>query len=573
MNGGARVAQVLKNHNLTHLFTLCGGHISPILVESKKQGITVVDVRHEASAAFCADAYSRLTGKVGVAAVTAGPGVTNTITAIKNAQLAQSPLVLLGGATATLLRGRGSLQDIDQMQLIRPHVKWAARPNLIREVIPTLERAFQMAKEDVPGPVFVELAVDLLYDEQTVRNWTTSKTNKPNPTLIERMEILYIQRHLRRLFSGSTPSFEKPQKRVPLAAPRREVSRAKKWIEQSHKPVFIIGSQALQSPTTSEALVTAINTLNVPTFLSGMARGLLGKDHPLQLRHNRSQALKESDVVLLCGVPCDFRLNYGKPLRKAKVISINRSRKDLYQNRRPDLPILADPQETLVSISKDVTAPNTNSWLQTLRRRHNARDQQINEQSNESTERVNPLLFCRALDDRLTDNSILVGDGGDFVASASYILQPRSPYSWLDPGVFGTLGVGAGFAMSAKLTRPNADVWLLYGDGAAGFSIMEFESCVRQRIPIIAVVGNDAGWTQIARDQVVILKDNVGTELSSMDYHKVAIACGGHGIVIRRPEEISSALEEAIQFSRSGTPVLINVLIGKTDFRKGSISM
>ena len=169
MNGGARVARVLKEHGVRHVFTLCGGHISPILVESKKLGIGIVDVRHEANAAFCADAASRLTGVPGVAAVTAGPGVANAVTAVKNAQLAQSAMVLIGGATATLLRGRGSLQDIDQLALIRPHVKWTARPDRVQEIVPMLERAFRIAQSGTPGPVFVELAVDLLYEESTVR--------------------------------------------------------------------------------------------------------------------------------------------------------------------------------------------------------------------------------------------------------------------------------------------------------------------------------------------------------------------------------------------------------------------
>ena len=200
MNGGERVAQVLQTNDITHIFTLCGGHISPILVEAKKRGIQVIDVRHEANAAFAADAYSRLTGKVGVCAVTAGPGVTNTLTAVKNAQLAQSPLIILGGATATLLRGRGSLQDIDQMELIRPHVKWAARPNKLKEVIPCLEKAFTLATEGVPGPVFVELAVDLLYDETIVREWYKAKTDKPNPKFLERVQAMYIKSHLNHTF-------------------------------------------------------------------------------------------------------------------------------------------------------------------------------------------------------------------------------------------------------------------------------------------------------------------------------------------------------------------------------------
>ena len=573
MNGGKRIAHILQANEITHIFTLCGGHISPILVESKNLGIEIIDVRHEANAAFCADSFSRMTGKVGVVAVTAGPGVTNTLTAIKNAQLAQSPLLLLGGATATLLRGRGSLQDIDQMELIRPHVKWAARPDKLRELVPIIEKAMRIAKEGVPGPVFVEIAVDLLYEESIVREWHKAKTDKENPKLVERIQAMYIKNHLNRLFSGAAPTFAGKQKAATMVATKREISQATKAIRKSQQPVMIIGSQALLNPSASAELVEAVEALNIPVFLSGMARGLLGKDHPMQLRHKRRLALRESDLIILCGVPCDFRLDYGSHLRGAKVISINRSREDLYKNRRPDIPLLADPHLSIVSIAAAGGFSLNKPWLDGLRKRHDGRDLEIREMAAADSEGINPLAFCIELDKHISEDAILVGDGGDFVASASYVVQPRKPYSWLDPGVFGTLGVGAGFAMSAKLTRPDSDVWLLYGDGAAGFSIMEFDSCVRQSIPIIAVIGNDAGWTQIAREQVVILKDDVGTVLTHMDYHQVAQGCGAHGIRIDTEEQIPGALEEALRVSRGGTPVLINVIIGQTDFRKGSISM
>ena len=315
-----------------------------------------------------------------------------------------------------------------------------------------------------------------------------------------------------------------------------------------------------------------------------MARGLLGKGHPLQMRHKRSAALREADVVVLCGVPCDFRLDYGSHVRRCKLISINRSQDDLYQNRRPNLPILADPHTTLCEIAAEGGFSPRDSWIAQLRERNQTRHDDIlkmaeeklqatDPETSEVVEQINPMAFFIELDKHLSDESILVGDGGDFVATASYILSPRSPYSWLDPGVFGTLGVGAGFAMGAKLCHPNSDVWLIYGDGAAGFSIMEFDACVRNKIPIIAVVGNDAGWTQIARDQVVILEDDVGTTLTHMNYDEVARGCGAVGIKVERAEDILPAIKQALTESRAGRPVLLNIIIGTTEFRKGSISM
>ena len=575
MDGGSRVAEVFKAHGVEFVFTLVGGHISPILVESQRRGIRVIDTRHEVNAVFAADAVGRLTGKPGVAAVTAGPGVSNTITAIKNAQMAQSPLVLIGGATATLLRGRGSLQDIDQMALIGPHVKWAARPNKLKEVVPALEKAFKMATRGVPGPVFVELAVDLLYEESVVRSWHKKQTDKPNMNLGEKLQATYINFHLNQLFSGpDDPIIHTPPNRAPLAPMRMHVERAAETLAKAKRPVLVLGSQTMLRPDRSEELVQAVEKLGIPVFLSGMARGLLGAGHPLQMRHKRSAALKESDVVLLSGVPCDFRLNYGSPLSRTHVIGVNLSQEDLKKNRRPDLPVLADPHTFLVQIAGAMKGTSEHGqWHAKLKERNDARDTEIREMESEQVQHIHPLTLCRTIDAHLADNSVLIGDGGDFVATASYVVSPRGPYTWLDPGVFGTLGVGAGFALGAKLVNPDADVWLFYGDGAAGFSLLEFDTFARHKIPVIAVVGNDAGWTQILRDQEVILGSDVACTLTHMDYHVVAEGCGGKGILAKDPVTVESAVTKAIELSREGHPVCLNALVGRSDFRKGSISI
>lgn len=575
MNGGARVAEVLKAHGVPFLFTLVGGHISPILVAAKERGIRVVDVRHEVNAVFAADAVGRLTGVPGVAAVTAGPGVTNAITAIKNAQLAQSPLVLLGGATATILRGRGSLQDIDQVALMKPHVKYLARPNRLRDVIPAVERAMYEARSGVPGPVFVELAVDLLYDQSTVREWYGAKTEKPNPTIAERAQSAYVSGHLRWTFQRSgEPRVRSPRAIEPARVGHRDLDKAAALLKGAQRPLMVLGSQVTLHPERIDELVRAVEAIGAPVYLSGMARGLLGPDHPLQKRHKRRKALKAADVVVLAGVPSDFRLDYGSHVSRAKVIGINLSSTDLNKNRRPDLGLLADPHTALVQLSRVLPPPPERpGWLDELDARDQARNEEIDEMATAGSEHLNPLAFCKRLDDKLVDDSMLVGDGGDFVATVAYTVSPRRPLSWLDPGVFGTLGVGAGFAMGAKLVRPDADVWLLWGDGAAGFSMMELDTFARHGLPVISVIGNDAGWTQILRDQEPILGDDVACRLTYMDYHTVADGCGAKGLKVDRIEDVDRILDEAVTTSRSGTPVLVNALLGRSDFRKGSISM
>ncbi len=579
MTGGDLIADVLVRHGVRFVFTLCGGHISPILVSAKARGIRVVDTRHEATAVFAADATARLAGGPGVAAVTAGPGVTNTITALKNAQMAQSPLVLLGGATATLLRGRGALQDIDQMALVRPHVKRAVAVRRVRDLAPALEEAFRLSREGVPGPVFVECPVDVLYPEEVVRTWYGAKVGGSSRGLAERARRWYIGRHVHGLFAGagrSGPAGRVTPPPAPAPDPSR-VERAATLLRRAERPVLLVGSQALLSPGEAPQLADAVGALGVPVYLSGMARGLLGAGHRLQLRHRRREALREADLVILAGVPCDFRLDYGRHInRGAKLLGANRSRAEMAKNRRPDLAVLGAPERFLGELARTLDGPKLgwSSWLETLRSRDREREASIDEQAAEvAPGGLNPLAVCRALETVLGDDCVIVADGGDFVGTASYVLRPRAPLSWLDPGPFGTLGVGAGFALAAKLVRPSAEVWILYGDGSVGYSLAEADTFARHGLGIVAVIGNDAGWTQIARDQIEILKDDVGTVLEATDYERAAEGLGARGLCLDEPARIAPVMDEARAVAAGGRPAYVNVRLGRTDFRKGSLSI
>ena len=611
MNGGDRIAAGLQRQGVRFLFTLCGGHISPILVGAKRLGIRVVDVRDEASAVFAADAVARLSGVPGVAAVTAGPGVTNTITAVKNAQLAQSPVVLLGGGAATLLKGRGALQDIDQMALIRPHVKWAASARAVRELRPLLDRAFDEARAGVPGPVFLECPIDLLYDEPLVRQMYVAPAPGGGGGGLAGWALrLYLRRHLARLFRPEADDGGRRQAPPSGAAgpdgaadlvPRDgALQRVASRLRRSRRPVLVVGSQALLETAAAGHLARAVAALGVPVYLAGGARGLLGAAHPLQMRHRRKEALREADLVLLAGVPADFRLDYGRQIsRQAYLVMINRNAGDMRPMRRPELKLRADPGRFLRELAglrsrsgraagrADASVPAAagqgedpvpgqgwESWTAALRARDDEREQEIAAQAAAPVGGlVNPLRICRAIDSLLAPDSVIVADGGDFVGTASYVLRPRAPLSWLDPGVFGTLGVGGGFALGAKLCRPGAQVWVIYGDGSAAYSLAEFDTFARHGLAVIAVVGNDAGWTQIAREQVEMLGDDVGTVLARTDYHAVAAGYGGRGLCIARPEDVEPVLAEAVRIASGGAPVLVNALIGKTEFRKGSISI
>jgi len=552
---------------------LCGGHISPILAASRARGIRIVDVRDEATAVFAADAAARLTGRPGVAAVTAGPGVTNTITALKNAQLAQSPLVLLGGAAPTALQGRGALQDIDQQPLASPHVKQFFKVRRVADLAPSVHDAFALAAEGVPGPVFVECPVDLLYDETLIRQWYADAAGK-GTALADRALRWYLGRHVDRMFADRSVKDASPTVDLP-ACNASIVARAAERLARAARPLMVIGSQAVVQAAQTEAIASAVTRLGIPVYLSGMARGLLGRDHPLQMRHQRRQALRDADCVVLAGVPCDFRLDYGKHVRRsAKLIAANRSAKDARLNRRPDLAAIGDAGAFLRGLADaPATMPERSEWVAALRARDVTREDEIDAQAASPGKNVNPLALFRHIEQTAAGDAIFIADGGDFVATASYVLRPRTPLSWLDPGMFGTLGVGAGFALGAATSRPGREVWILFGDGACGFGLAEFDTFVRHGVPVIAVVGNDAGWTQIAREQVKMLGDDVATVLARTDYHAVAEGFGAAGIVVRTMADMAPALARARALAREGRPVLVNVWLDRTDFREGSLSM
>jgi len=573
-NGGQRLAEALAALGVRTLFTLCGGHISPVLVGARRVGLRVVDVRDEAAAVFAADAAARLSGTVGVAAVTAGPGVTNALTALHNARLAQSPVILIGGAAPTVLRGRGALQDIDQLRVVRPHVKWAGAAKRVRDLVPLLYRAATAARDGVPGPVFLDCALDLLYDEPLVREWygTAGGTGR---SLRARLERWYLRRHVNRMFAvESTIPMAPPRPAMAVPSPG-SVSRARTLLAAARRPVLLLGSQAVLDVANTPQLAAAVGRLGIPTFLSGMARGLLGRHHPILRRHRRREALRDADLVILGGVPCDFRLDYGRHIgRGSRVVAVNLSRAEARRNRRPAITAVGDPGCFVTALAwRAPDAAGWADWAADLSARDAAREAEIALLAAESGARVNPIALCRAIEETASDDSVFVLDGGDFAATASYVLAPRGPLRHLDPGVFGTLGAGGGFALGAAAARPGSEIWILYGDGAVGFSLVEFDTFVRHGVPVIAVVGNDASWAQIARDQVEVLGDDVGTVLRHTDYHVAARGLGAEGLLVTATADVPAALIEAQALARRGRPVLVNVLLDRTEFRRGSIAM
>lgn len=581
-HGGELVAGVLKEHGVKFVFTLCGGHISPILVACNEKGIRVIDTRHEVTCVFAADAVARLSGTVGVACVTAGPGLTNTVTAVKNAVMAESPVLLLGGASSMLLKGRGSLQDIDQMALFKPLCKFSVTVTRVRDIVPALRRAIQAAQSGVPGPAFVELPIDCLYPYEAAASEMLPK--REPKTLQQKIAKWYIDNYISRLFGGAWRVHDLTPLPVTFpVVPRSQVEECANLIRRAKKPVFLIGSQSTLLADKMEELKAGLTRMGVPCFLGGMARGLLGQNSRVQVRQKRGDALQEADVIILAGSVPDFRLQYGRAFgRQAKVVSVNRSRSNLTLNTdalwKAHRLYHGDPGLFLLALSQVLGVYACPAdWLDLLVSRDAEREADTLKKSKEPmATHINPLLVLHAAEEVMSAKTIMVADGGDFVGSAAYILRPRGPLLWLDPGPFGTLGVGGGFALGAKLCKPDADVWVVYGDGALGYSVAEFDTFARHGVPVVALVGNDACWSQIARDQIPRFNSNVGCMLAYCSYDLVAKGYGGEGFKLdgsSSEEDIRLTLARAQEVSRQGRPVLVNCLIGTSDFRKGSISV
>ena len=544
MHGGRVVARALKNEGVTHLFTLCGGHIQAIYDGCLDEDIRVVDVRHEQTAAHAADGWARATGQPGVAAVTAGPGVTDAVTAVASAYRAGVPMVLIGGQGPRILQDKGSLQDMAHVELMKPITKWARSVPDADRLAEYVAMAFRHATTGCLGPTFLEIPFDYLLKGKNENQW---------------------------VFSDKYRTEHKP-------APEPEaVTEAVAALRKAKRPVCVMGSQLRFGKNPQETLDRFLDAVPIPTFVNGMARGGVAPDSAHFLNRSRSAALRKCDLVLVFGTPLDFRFKYGGSINKeAVLIQVDLDGGVIGENRGVDIGIVADTSLTLGAMTDEVVAigglSDTSAWIAEVRAEEDQQWGVIRAQMADNVDPPNPLRVCAEVAKFIRPNTIVVGDGGDFVATAAYTLPIRGLGRWMDPGPLGTLGVGPGYAMAAKLAHPNSDVVIVYGDGSFGFNGMEFEAMARQKIKVVGVIGNDAAWTQILRGQRQMFGDErvVASMLDYTRYDKVVEALGGHGEYVETVAELPAALKRAFA---SEKPALVNVKIGRSDFRKNAVSV
>lgn len=546
VHGGRLVARALKNEQVAFIFTLCGGHVMPIYDGCIDEGIGVIDVRHEQTAAHAADGWARVTGRPGVAVVTAGPGLTDAVTGVASAHRANIPMLIIGGQGPRPFADMGSLQDMNHVELMRPITKWAVSVPEGRRIPEYIAMAFRKATTGLPGPVFLEMPIDQLfasYEEGEVRFPTGYRTE------------------------------------AGIAGDPEYVTRAFELLRSAQRPVAMVGSQ-LRWSRRREVYPEFVDAFGIPVFVNGLGRGSLPPDHPFFFSRARKWALRQADVVLIFGTPLDFRLGYGRETHihpEAKLIQVDLDGGEIGRNRAVEVGIVGDTglvMEQLLQLarsegySKELVRP----WVEAVRRQEQEMYEQVRPQIESDQVPINPLRACKEIADSLDRDAIVIGDGGDFVATAASIVRIWKQGHWLDPGPLGTLGVGPGYAMAAKLAKPQSQVVIIYGDGAFGLHAMEFEACVRQKIPVVGVIGNDAAWMQIRRGQVALYGEerSVATRLDFTRYDRVVEALGCHGEYVERPEEIRPAMERAFA---SGKPAVVNIRIGQSDFRKDAISI
>lgn len=529
--GAQLLVRMLKAEGVRRLYTLSGLHVAPIYAACVEEGIQVVDTRHEQAAAHAADAEARLTRSVGVACVTAGPGVTDALTGVANAFAASSPVLLLGGAAPTFNAGKGSLQEMEQVDLFTRITKWSDRIPAPDRVPTYLAKAFRTMLTGRMGPVFLEVPWDVLsngVDDEDFPLLTGYRTRARQP---------------------GDPAY---------------VARAAALLEEAERPAIIAGS-SIWWDDAAEALSAFARKCGAPVYLNGSGRGCLPADHPNFLTHTRKEALAEADVVLICGTPLDFRLGYGAGIGAgATLVQVDSDPVEIGRNRAVEAGIIGDSRSVLQQLEAAVGVPRAadGAWLARLRARETAKAarQAVFEQSAQTP--IHHFRLAKELDAvaKAAGDSMFVADGGNWVAIAAKVIGLQRPGRWLDPGPLGCLGVGAPFAIAAKLLHPDRPVFVIQGDGSFGLNGFDFETALRFKLPMVCVVGNDAAWGQIRLPQLQLHgpEKSPGTQLLPTRYDKVVEALGGHGELVTDPADIRPALERALA---SGTVACVNVML------------
>ena len=527
LHGGRLVARALRAYGVRTLFTLSGGHLFSIYDGCRAEGIDLVDVRHEQTAAFAAEGWAKVTRTPGACALTAGPGVTNGMSAIASASQNHSPMLVLGGRAPAFRWGHGSLQEIDHVPFVAPLARYAATAEATADIPRLVDEAMRAAVTPHSGPAFIDFPLDQVFSE-----------------------------------AESAPPGRLPEPWSGPPADVAEIARAAELLRSAERPVIMAGT-GLYWGRGEQQLRALAEELHIPVFLNGLGRGCLPADHALALSRARGAALGQADVALVIGVPLDFRLGFGAAFADAAaVIAIDVAAPERGHPRRVSAELYGALPATLEALRAGAT-PNgasapRDAWMRTLRGIETERRGEEAAELADPRAPLHPMRIYGELAQMLDRDAIVVGDGGDFVSYAGRVVDSYRPGCWLDPGPYGCLGSGPGYALAAKLAHPDRQVILLLGDGAFGFSGMEFDTLARHGVSVVGIMGNNGIWALEKHPMEAIYGYSVAADLRpNTRYDEVVAALGGHGELVTTPDELRPALERAFA---AGRPALVNVL-------------
>jgi len=527
LHGGRLVAKRLKAHGASKLFSLSGGHLFSIYDGCRDVGIDIVDTRHEQSAAFAAEGWAKATREPGVCALTAGPGVTNGMSAMASALQNGSPMLVLGGRAPAFRWGQGSLQEIDHIPFVEPVTKLARTAATTTDIPGLVDEALRVAAEVPTGPTFLDFPLDQVFMEADVD--ADAPATLPDPSA------------------------------APAAADGGALDRAAELLRSARRPVIMAGT-GLYWARAEEALRRLCEELSVPVFLNGLARGCVPADHPMFFSRARGTGLKGADVALVIGVPMDFRLGFGGSFgEETEIVAVGSAEPKREQPREVAAELYGGVATTLDALrSAAAGGPDRSGWIAEMRAVEN--EKRAGEQADLTDDRspLHPLRVYHELAQVLDRDAVVIGDGGDFVSFAGRVIDTYEPGCWMDPGPYGCLGSGPGYALAAKVAHPDRQVCLLLGDGAFGFAGLEFDTFVRHNLPVVGVMGNNGIWALEKHPMEFLYGYSVAAELQpECRYDEVVKALGGHGELVSKPADLRPALERAFA---SGKPALVNVL-------------
>jgi len=549
ISGGHLVAKALKQEGVDTIFTLCGGHIIDIYDGCLDEGIRIVDVRHEQTAAHAADGYARQTGRLGCVVTTAGPGCTNAMTGMATAFRSESPVLHIGGQGALTQHKMGSLQDLPHVDMMAPITKFSAGVRSTERVADMISMAARECFAGAPGPAYLEIPRDILDREVSIDQAIVPQAGH---------------------YRSSVNSIGDPA----------DIDKLAELIAKSKKPAMLLGTQVWSSRSHQEA-IDLVRALNVPAYFNGAARGVLPPGDPHHFHRTRGDAFKEADLIIIVGTPFDFRMGYGKRLRaEATVVQIDMDYRTVGKNRDISLGIVGHPGAVLSSVLAATTASGDNGassrqdWMAKLRSVEQAKTEKLMPLFTTDKSPISPYRVAWELNEFLTEDTVYIGDGGDVVTISAQAVQPRSPGNWMDPGALGSLGVGTGFALASKLVHPNKEILCYYGDGSFGMTAFDMETANRFGAPYIAVIGNNSAMNQIRFGQITKYgedRGDTGNLLGDVPFSKFGEMLGGYGEEVTESGEIAPALQRAREAVQgTGKSAVINIWVDPTEYAPGT---